>query len=36
VNNNGDWFLKGTPISSALANAILSDPALAAAYGVGK
>jgi hypothetical protein len=34
VKQNGDWYLKGTPISSALANAILSDPATAAAYGV--
>jgi hypothetical protein len=36
VNKNGDWFLKGTAISPSLANAILSDPATPAAYGVGK
>ena len=35
VNKNGDWFLKGTAISASLANAILNDPATAAAYGVG-
>jgi len=34
VNIAGSWFLNGASISDGLANAILSDPALAAAYGV--
>jgi subtilisin family serine protease len=34
VNIAGEWYLNGASISSSLANAILTDPSVAAAYGV--